>query len=228
MITPEALFSRIQREITDKQIYLPEYFDVEEFEEIFANLFGENGDNNDLYKIDFGASKGVIVPIDGDFVFKVGFAGEYDDCSNNGDFIFYPWNWCELENTIYQHALEVRADRYFAQTKFFKKLEFYNEYLNVYIQTKVVPLHVYHPDHYHYEGEYESKVIRNFRCFDRIDLMWIRDFIDTYGLAGLEELGCFADEEDVNDLHSDNIGYYNGYPVIFDFSGYSSSSEWYS
>lgn len=50
--------------------------------------------------------------------------------------------------------------------------------------------------------------------------IWAKMVINLYGKKVAKALCEFVQENGINDLHNENIGYKNNRPVILDFSGY--------
>lgn len=176
---------------------------------------------NDTISADEGVSKFVIIPKDGDFVFKIGY--DHNDYGEEID------NGCETEVLYYQYSIYDSLDMYFATTAFYDFITTPEGHkIPVYVQEKVETLLDRGST---CEGlTREEKItmkskVSSYWGGDRLDACWIKDFIDCYGEEELECLMQFIDENSINDLHRGNIGYKNGKPVIFDFSGYESFSS---
>lgn len=185
-----------------------ESFDCD-FNEAVQNL-------SDEYSVCYGVSKGVLVPTEGDFVFKMSFDG--DDC---GELFYY--DYCNVESKNYKEAVREGVERFFAITRYFDTFKTDDGVrIPVYIQEKVTPfidacsMGVSNEEYSYYESKAKS-----YTGTERLPLKWINDFIECYSEEEFDKLGKFLDVHDINDLHSGNVGYdENKYPVIFDFSGY--------
>ena len=130
------------------------------------------------------------------------------------------WNYCNLECAIYEEAVKQGLGAYFAEEGFLGELSCGHP---VYYQQRCVPMSEMH---YKYSGqEYESKSIRSRTVCDKIKMycfnpIWINDFIDIYGEEELARLNTFIEEMDIGDLRECNIGYLDGAPILFDYSGF--------
>ena len=169
--------------------------------------------------VHYGVSKGVLVPEQEDFVFKMPF--DEDDC---GEMLTY--NYCDVEVKNYKAAVHEGIEMYFATIKYFDDFKTDDGVrLPVYIQERVKPfsdiidvcsMRASNKQYSHYESKAKS-----YTGTERLPLKWINDFIEYYGEDKFDKLGRFLDAHDINDLHSGNVGYdENDNPVIFDFSGY--------
>ena len=57
--------------------------------------------------------------------------------------------------------------------------------------------------------------------YDRdLDILWTSMVITLYGKRICKKLCAFIKENEINDLHTGNLGYKNNHPIILDFSGY--------
>ena len=55
---------------------------------------------------------------------------------------------------------------------------------------------------------------------ENLPARWLCDALEYYGLKKVEKLLTFIYDEDIDDLHSSNLGYKDGRPVIIDYAGY--------
>ena len=188
----------------------------ESFEYDFSEAMCLMSKNDSYYVgVHMGVSKGVLVPDEEDFVFKIPF--EADNC---GELLTY--DYCEVEVINYEAAKKAGVEKYFAITKFFDTFKTDDGVrLPVYIQEKITPFEEVNSwDADKQYTHYESKA-NSYTGTERLPLKWINDFIECYSEDQFDELGRFLDAHDINDLHAGNVGYVeNEYPVIFDFSGY--------
>jgi hypothetical protein len=60
----------------------------------------------------------------------------------------------------------------------------------------------------------------SYDAVDELPYHWILNFIKLYGEKEFLRLCLFLEEEGINDLHEKNVGYIDGRPVLFDYSGY--------
>ena len=213
-MTKERLFNLIQIKANWNIVDDEDSFDSCNSGRVFESFM-----DNEVWA-DEGVSKFVIIPKNGDFVFKIGY-----DHDNEGDEID---NGCEVENVYYQYATYDSLDMYFAATAFYDFITTpAGHKIPVYVQEKVEPLcdRGSNCDGLTREEKRTMKSkVSSYYGGARLDECWIKDFIDCYGEEELECLMQFIDENNINDLHRGNIGYKNGKPIIFDFSGYESFS----
>lgn len=175
--------------------------------------------NFDNFEWKFGATK--LVFLFKDFVIKLPFNGTYwytDEHYTQSEFNeFIVENYCEIESTIYADAIVAGVDKFFASTRYagrtksgicFYKSERVNEFR-------------YGPTASPQAIQQADTVISNHNDCD-IDYNWLSIAIDYYGIDEVENLMNFIEEENINDLHSGNVGFRaDGSPVILDYSGYN-------
>lgn len=200
----------------------------------------------------YGASKFVLIPNEGNFVFKIPFEGStYESyCSGDGeveelDDYFetfsgaavdgvYSWDYCATEEYRYKVAEENGLGFAFAKTEFF-------DYMGttehpVYVQEKCQVF----SKKYEYGSSHNSKeeikktsdiiaTVPSCCCGGHyygigINDDWLTDFRLYYGEKMLIKFINFIKAKHWDDdLRTDNIGYrLNGMPVLIDYSGYDS------
>lgn len=129
------------------------------------------------------------------------------------------WDYCNLECVIYQLAVEEGLGAYFAEEGCLGIID----KTPVYYQTRCTPRNEIDIDYN--SKEYQNKRKKSeticnsldINCFDEL---WIADFIDCYGIEEFKRLNNFLDRYGINDLRPCNIGYLDGAPILFDYSGY--------
>jgi hypothetical protein len=132
------------------------------------------------------------------------------------------WDYCALETAIYQEAAERGFGTYFAEEGI---LGFIGDH-PVYYQTRCIPFSDTDIDWNSEEVKKKSNKSEEIckklgiNCFNSI---WIADFIAAYGEDELSRLDGFLSELRIGDLRDCNIGYLDGAPILFDYSGYR---EW--
>ena len=186
-----------------------------------------------------GASKYVLVNDTLPFVIKVPFNGyweedyceEVDEYSDSYSFVnfegshFSPHNdYCASETIIYDMMCKLTFDIFFAETKFFKRID----ETSIYIQEKVIP--------YSSDKSKSFRSIKTSKLAERLASRtyisfpeaWIEAAICHYGKELTEAFIVYlSSDDDVaeiirEDLHSSNFGYReNGEPCILDYSGYN-------
>ena len=132
----------------------------------------------------------------------------------------YDWNYCHLETEIYRAALEQGLGAYFAEEGFLGRLDCGHP---VYYQQRCTPLSSLEYDYSSVDYEKKSRRARK-TCEDNeiycFNPLWIADFLDMYGLDEFKRLNVFLKEMDIGDLRDCNIGYLDGAPILFDYSGF--------
>ena len=159
-----------------------------------------------------GATKICLVPADGDFVFKINIV---DECRD----------YCENEADNYTAAVKAGKDKYFLETRYFKTLNEYGVCFAIYIQPKIEGISS------SIDNDDEELLVKSSwydsPAAENMSPAWVNNFIKEYGETEFNELLDFCDQCHINDLHSGNIGYVGGRPVIFDYAGYGDfMSSW--
>ena len=234
-MTKEQVFNLLNKAIT----HIGENFNAEEREYFLddplrdANLPFE-------YSIDSGISKAVILIKDTPFVIKMPFFKYYDDaCYWSDDEDFYydlqgasninlginseadipDWDYCHLESVIYQLALQEGLGAYFAEEGYLGTIDL----TPVYYQTRCTPMSEMTIDYdsadYEKKSNKSRKICENLKV-DCFNSLWISDFIDMYGEEEFKRLNTFLERYEIKDLRICNIGYLDGAPILFDYSGY--------
>lgn len=130
------------------------------------------------------------------------------------------WDYCNLECAIYEAAVEQGLGAYFAEEGWLGELSCGHP---VYYQQRCVSLM---STNYEYGSEEYNRKSRKARttcehlgvyCFSPI---WIADFLECYGEDELRRLNTFLNEMNIGDLREANIGYLDGAPILFDYSGF--------
>lgn len=188
---------------------------------------------------DTGETKGVFVPYDGEVVFKFPLLTR---CKG--------FDYCRAEVRNYRAAEKAEVGQYFAWMD--KLFDVYTEhgYYPIYVMAQV------DCD----EEAITDMMIQTFcennvnpeECDEEVDDSVIEDYEDRYHSAcsgtteGVDEwfhsyLDCreyakldhFLCTNDIDDIHSGNLGFYDGSVVIIDYSGYNfvldhTDKEWYT
>ena len=131
------------------------------------------------------------------------------------------WNYCELECAIYEEAVKRGLGMYFAEERLMGTLTCSG--LPVYYQTRCTPLCNLEYDYA--SAEYERKSEKAHLTCKELDAycfnpLWIADFVEQYGKEEFRRLSLFLDEMCIGDLRDCNIGYLDGAPILFDYSGF--------
>ena len=203
MMTPNELYDILWSTILADG---GERFDDEYYFQNPLSFFSDLLKGCDDIEVCDGATKICLIPEDGDFVFKINII---DVCKD----------YCEYEADNYQEAVKAGKDRYFLETKYFKTLNECGVCFPIYIQPKIDEI----SSEIDSESDEEINIPSSY-CSSpaawRMSPTWIYNFIEMYGKDEYFNLLEFCDKAGINDLHSGNIGYVNGCPVIFDYAGY--------
>lgn len=189
----------------------PSSYRFEEFGDEFQNY----GDTDEI-EVEWGATKGVLMEIDTDYVIKIPFIEEHD------------FDYCAYEETVLEEAAERGLEEFFAET------ESVGEYHGVPIY-KMERVEVNYDKLLSKYGEEYSKSCKKSgtlysevemtRRFESFDGEYYIDFFNELffekGKKKIEELTYFLSDFDVNDLHIANMGVNSNNEVVFiDYSGY--------
>lgn len=193
-----------------------------------------------------GVSKVVIIPRNSAYVIKTPLFGswyypeEYDE-ENDEYYTDYenPYfdeytgayyedaeidcsNYCELEEYLYNFAVENGVSDMFAKTEFFGRAKCGRP---VYISEKCKGFHWGDRK----PSDASKTIVKDKRDsrtpgWSRMDSMITALFVDDYGVERAEKLFQFLSDFDISDLHSDNvmISEKTGKIVITDYSGFNS------
>lgn len=209
---------------------------IEEVFDLLVDLNIENEDDEwtinkkivkagyDIHKFSIysGASKFCLVFKDTDFVLK--WAREDE---------FHTYNEAVKEAEIYENAKCVGLECFFPKTKIFGE---FNGIIFV-AQEKIdfSVIHVPKTKDAKYDrivrtttNHIKDKMQKQFdeACSNNkharvLNKRWAGMVLSLYGKRKAKQLCQFIIKHQINDLHSDNLGYKNDRPIIFDFSGYS-------
>lgn len=153
-----------------------------------------------------GATKICLVPADGDFVFKINIIDGYSI------------DYCENEADNYTAAVNAGKGKYFLETRYFKTLNEFGVCFAIYIQPKIEEISS------EIDKDDEELLVKSSwydsPAAEDMSPTWVNTFIKEYGETEFNKLLDFCDQCHINDLHSGNIGYVSGRPVIFDYAGY--------
>ena len=187
---------------------------------------------DDNFILASGVSKVAIIPKEKNYVIKIPYYGVYR--KSNGIKCFDPYfssisksgDYCKSEEIIYNKAKANGLDTFFAEIEQIGKIKS----IPIYVQRKAVIFEdVYYPE----DDEEENLNEREVSIFKTIttkysDLVedeylpisWMKDFIFSYGELAFDKLYNFLSDNNIQDLHSENIGYICERPVLVDFSGF--------
>lgn len=136
--------------------------------------------------------------------------------------IFDEWDYCKAEKNRYAHAKEFGLEQAMAETQLWFIVNDYPIYIqpkcNIFShggrrQTELTEI-----------TDEKRKTIKskcdeqNVYCFN---VTWLCDLLEYYGDVFFENFMNFLKENNYNkDLHSSNVGYLNGRPVLIDYAGW--------
>ena len=129
------------------------------------------------------------------------------------------WDYCGLESHIYSLAVKEGLGAYFAEEGLLGEID----NTPVYYQTRCIPMDTIHINRGSEEFKRKKAISivyckeHKISCFNEI---WIADFIEMYGGDEFKRLDNFLERYDIGDLRACNIGYLDGAPILFDYSGY--------
>lgn len=185
-----------------------------------------------------GASKMVIIPKNENYVVKIPFNGYYNsiyDEDENGEekyiddeFIEFSkagdengWDYCEVEAKLYEEAEDRNLEQCFAKTEWIGDAHGYP----IYKQEKAEIFGMMEDDSIKRRSDEEKNSAKKQLAKEGVNIYhicidWVLDFIEYYGKEMLYKFMDFLTDFHIGDLHSDNIGYINGRPVLVDYSGF--------
>ena len=187
---------------------------------------------DDNFILASGVSKVAIIPKEKNYVIKIPYYGKYR--KSNGIKCFDPYfssisksgDYCKSEEIIYNKAKANGLDAFFAEIEQIGKIKS----IPIYVQRKAV---IFEDVHYPEDDEEENLNEREVSIFKTITtkysylvedeylpIGWMKDFIFSYGELAFDKLYNFLSDNDIQDLHSENIGYICERPVLVDFSGF--------
>lgn len=206
----------------------------------FEELCNENSEAliydavaNDYEEFDVGATKIVLIPEHENYVVKIPFSHslcelrewndeleEYEYKEYYEEFICAPyggkWDYCHSEIQVYQMAQEHNVAQYFLPLQHIGDVDGHP----IYVQEKVEMYDYYATKSHSRDDEDSAYNSCQSRNLDMFNVSWCTDFILTYGIDAFADLDDFFNVIGLTDLHSGNIGYYHGVPVIVDYAGF--------
>lgn len=190
--------SKRQDELNDED-YTPSNEEMHSFFKEWTMANPEPEEDNELFYYDIeGAS-------------NINLSGQENEISD--------WNYCQLETILYNLAVEEGLGAYFAEEGYLGTID----QTPIYYQTRCIPMSSLSFDYNSKEykqKEKKSKAICNKLNIESFNHIWIADFIDLYGEEEFKHLNDFLDRYEIGDLRTCNIGYLDGAPILFDYSGF--------
>lgn len=190
---------------------------------------------NRHFEMDSGASKLVLIPLEGDYVYKI-------PLSYSGDGILFE----ELNEDGYHDFCEVEVDRCLeikhAGFGDFIAKEEYVDFINglsIYKMEKAVPFDetrkylsnssVGLSNNYNsiYKRLNSSSYSESAANVTSIPIEWMNILVEKQGLLRTTDFFNYLIENGWDDdLHSGNVGFINNNPVLIDYSGYIYQNGW--
>ena len=188
------------------------------------------------FEIFTGASKVVLSFMDTDFVIKIPFNGTvdsvYDEETDDycySEFVpfcgageYYEdnaWDYCNLEVERFQAALDEEVDECFVETIYIGSVNHYPIYAQELVEMYDYSEHDFENSNKADELEKTSSLCKSnkVQCFHT---NWLTDARKYYGEDFLIKLLKFIDNYCISDLHSGNLGYICGRPMIVDYASF--------
>lgn len=165
-------------------------------------------------------------------VVKIPFNGSfdelYDENGNIYDTVFEEFygaedgDYCKRELTVYNEAVIQGVEQFFAKTWF---IGYTANHTPIYGAEKVKPFYdsgarkKSKPSQDSIQAAFFKKEEENINW---IDNDWLARAIDWYGSEAVNNFISFVEEMEINDLHTENIGFKaDGAPVVFDYSSFN-------
>lgn len=181
------------------------------------------------FTYDNGASKGVLIFKNLDFVIKIPFIGTFEideEREYDGESLqeFFGaegrdscWDYCSVEKERYQYAEIDGVEMCLAKTKLLTTIQDHPIYIQEY-----ATMYNYGSSSCH-SAEDKSTVEKicadkHYNCFHT---EWLSDVFSFFGEKIFYKLLSWIDTYEVNDLHANNLGYIHGRPVLVDYSGWN-------
>ena len=187
---------------------------------------------DDNFILASGVSKVAIIPKEKNYVIKIPYYGKYRKSNGIKCFDLYfssiskSGDYCKSEEIIYNKAKANGLDTFFAEIEQIGKIKS----IPIYVQRKAVIFEdVYYPEDDEEENlnEHEISIFKTIttKYSDLVEdeylpISWMKDFICSYGELAFDKLYDFLSDNNIQDLHSENIGYICERPVLVDFSGF--------
>lgn len=171
-----------------------------------------------------GISKFCLVFKKEDFVLKWSrYSFDFSDVSHDN------YNEVMQEYEFYQKAKNKRLEKFFPFTEYFSQVNGVDFVLQEKIDYSCFNCPEKTKEKYYKISKTATdkifwKMDKGFRLhmgYDRdLDYLWAKMAIVLYGKKMCKNLCFFIQENKINDLHGNNLGYKNNRPIILDFSGY--------
>ena len=187
----------------DKVIFSNKYSDISEWERYYSRDTKNIG-----VEVTYGCTKIVVIPNEGEWVLKVPINYEKED-------------FCKIEVENYKKAKRNDLGDFFCEAHFL--MNYYNAPCYIMRRAQVDESNLF-SDVRRYmssEGFTEEEIEDKMYDLDDDDILY-DFFCSYYQVDFVDKLMSFLSKEKINDIHSENMGYYGDRPIIFDYSGYFS------
>ena len=183
---------------------------VEPFEEHYDKSFGW----------DNGASKGVFIFKDFNFVIKIPFSYCDGDPLCGASEGRFDWDYCSQEVNRYDMAEQEGLQNVFLETAYLNDIDGYP----IYIQPFAEPLDkINDREAYHSGTKEDIKEVENIlekSEYSYINCEWEADIYALYGKQYYKKFKDFIKDREIEDLRHANVGYIGLNPVILDYAGF--------
>lgn len=126
-------------------------------------------------------------------------------------------DYCEIEYKVYQEAKRRHLEEFFAET--------------VKVSDHVYAQEAYDDSFDDWTNDelentkFSEEIYSKFHCLHNRVRTALRVFLGQHSFDKVLELQDFLEEFDINDLHSGNLGWFNGVLKLVDYSGYGSETS---
>lgn len=201
---------------------------------IFDELFNDDGDDGSFYydvyipfknnykgKVNYetGATKGVLIFEDLNFVIKIPFRYGSDYRMLRGAECPNGWDYCEVETIKYENAEDYNVSNCFAKTELIGTIDDYpiykQEFATIYSNSDSST-----SSHTREDEEKVEKYCDD-NCYDCFNTYWLSDAFMYFGEKKFCQLMQFIQDFNIADLHSHNLGYIGMRPVLVDYSSFN-------
>ena len=154
----------------------------------------------------------------------------YNEYSTNGEFyaqaaignrakLKNSWDYCEVESIRYRLAEMEGLQKFFAKTTLIDEIDGYP----IYIQEKI---RLFSDDDWdddmdkRIEESQKTLTTKYPNLHSEANPLWIMNVVNMFGEEEADRLCKFIEHYHIRDLHTENIGYRNGVPIMSDYSSY--------
>ena len=188
------------------------YFSEEYFPSLLASI---------PIEVDYatGCTKAVIWTEDMEYVIKIPFVGDEEGVFSGSFYTKEGWDYCAEEVERYKLACRYNLNDFFLETVFVDKI---NDY-PIYAQKRVCIFgdQNFYSSHSQEQRQSVTSKLRDKKIWVALPIDWLIDAQLYYGEERVDDLLSFLKDFDFQDLHSGNVGYLNGKPIIVDYAGFN-------